>query len=221
MGARPEQLLVTADEAFSLFPPSPAPAPERRRIACVVSRDPQLRANGTLSDHDTSVTALARLVAALVRLSDGEGVTMLSTYQGLGGLQRGLEDDREIAAEVVAALPRTVAAEVRMTAGYLTPRRCADLIASHRALVTTRMHPAIVGVVLGVPTVLLSRAYKATSMFATLGLGDVVVDRVDSAAVAARLSLPAAGAARADAATARERSAWNDAVVHRLLSSVR
>jgi len=221
MGAQAEQLLVTADESFSLFPPSPAPAVKRRGIACVLSRDPQVRADGTFADPDTSVATLARLVAELVRLSDGEGVTMLSTFQGLGGVQRGLEDDGEVAAAVVAALPRTVAAQVRATAGYLPPRRCADLIASHRALVSTRMHPAIFGVALGVPTVLLSQAYKATSMFATLGLGDVIVDALDPAAVAARLSLPTARAAPADAATARERSGWNDAVVHRLLASVR
>lgn len=220
LGARPEQLLVTADESFSLFPVSAAPAPQRRGIACVVSRDPQLRADGTLADPDTSVATLARLLAGLVRLSDSEGVTMLSTFQGLGGLERGFEDDGDVAAEVVAALPPAVAAEVRTTAGYLPPQRCADLIAAHRALVTTRMHPAIFGVALGVPTVLLSEAYKATSMFATLGLGHLIVDRPDPAAVAARLSPSADGAVPADAAVARERSGWNDAVVQRLLTAV-
>jgi colanic acid/amylovoran biosynthesis protein len=218
LGARAEQLLVTADESFGLF--GAAPATQRRGIACVVSRDPQLRADGTLADRDTSVGTLARLVAELVRLSDGEGVTMLSTFQGLGGLERGFEDDGDVAAEVVAALPPAVAADVRTTAGYLPPQRCAHLIAAHRALVTTRMHPAIFGVSLGVPTVLLSEAYKATSMFATLGLEHAVVDRPDPASVAARLSPSAGRAVPADAAVARERCGWNDAVVQRLLAAV-
>ena len=220
LGARPEQLLVTADESFGLFPGSGTPASQRRGIACVVSRDPQLRADGTLADPDTSVATLARLISELVRLSDGEGVTMLSTVQGLGRLDRGLEDDADVAAEAVAALPPAVAADVRTTAGYLSPQRCADMIAAHRALVTTRMHPAIFGVARGVPTVLVSEAYKATSMFATLGLGHLIVDRFDPDIVAARLSPSPGGAKPADTAVARERSGWNDAVVERLLAAV-
>lgn len=216
LGARAEQLLVTPDEAFSLFPGG-RPVPARRGIACVVSRAPQLRADGTPADSDTSVATLASLVAELVRVSDGEGVTMLSSVQGLGGLGRGLEDDAEVAAAVVAALPPALAAQVHTTAGYLPPRRCAELISAHRALVTTRMHPAIFGVALGVPTVLLTEAYKATSMFAMLRLEHTILDRPDPAAVIARL----AGAAPPDAAIARERSHWNDAVVGRLLAAVR
>lgn len=77
------------------------------------------------------------------------------------------------------------------------------------------MHPAIFGVALGVPTVLVSQAYKATAMFAGLGLGDVVVGEL--AAAAARLD----GTAAADAALARERCALNDAVVQRLLAAAR
>ncbi len=218
MGARAEQLLVTADEAFSLFTPSPTLS-ERRGIACVLSRDPQLMANGALADTDRSVDPLARLVAALVRLSDGEGVTMLSTFQGLGGLGRGFEDDSEVAAEVVEALPTEIASQIRTTTGYLTPGRCADVIGSHRMLVTTRMHPAIFAVALGVPTLLLSQAYKATSMFRTVGLVQAIVERLDPASIEARLSRSAALPAPADAATARERAAWNDAVVQRLLAS--
>jgi polysaccharide pyruvyl transferase WcaK-like protein len=214
LGARPEQLLVTADEAFGLH--SPVGEAGRRGIACVVSRDPQLRADGILADPDTSVEVLAGLVAELVRHGDGEGVTMLSTFQGLGGLGRGVEDDAEVAAEVVAALPPALAASVRTTAGYLAPGRCAELIAGHRGLVTTRMHPAIFGLSLGVPTALVTRAYKATSMFAALGLGHAIVDRADPAAVAARLSTAAP-----DAAVARERAGWNDALVARLLAAVR
>ena len=219
LGARAEQLLVTADEAFSLFTPGPMAA-KRRGIACVLSRDPQLLANGVLADSDRSVDSLARLGAALVRLSDGEGVTMLSTFQGLGGLGRGFEDDSEVAAEVVEALPRAIASQIRPTTGYLTPARCAGMIASHRMLVTTRMHPAIFAVAIGVPTLLLSQAYKATSMFRTLGLVEPIVDLLDPSSIEACISSSAARPAPADAATARERSGWNDAVVQRLLASM-
>jgi polysaccharide pyruvyl transferase WcaK-like protein len=213
LGVRHEQLLVTADEAFSL-PPPPPPDPPRRGIACVMSRDLHLRADGDLGDLDRSVAALAGLVTELVALSAGEGVTLLSTYQGLGGLERGLEDDGEVAAEVVAALPDPVAARVRLPAGYLAPAHCAQLIGEHRGLVTTRMHPAIFAVTLGVPTVLVTQAYKASAMFRALGLGDVVVD--DIGAAAARLSRQAEAP---DATLARERCALNDAVFERLLAA--
>ena len=189
--------------------------PARRGIACVVSRDPQLRADGVLAEPDRSVETLAALVAELVRLSRGEGVTLLSTFQGLGGLGRGFEDDRDVAVEVVAALPAAAAAQVRLPEGYFAPRRCAEAIAAHRALVTTRMHPAIFGVALGLPTVLVSHAYKATAMFATLGLGEIVVG--EASAAAARLARPTTP----DAALARERCALNDAVVRQLLAATR
>ncbi len=213
LGARPEQLLVTADEAFGHFE---RPRFARRRgIACVLSRDPQLRADGALAGADRSVATLATLVADLVRLSDGDGVTLLSTFQGLGGLGRGFEDDRDVALEAVAALPAAAAAKVRLPEGYLAPGPCAKLVGRHRALVTTRMHPAIFGVALGVPTVIVSEAYKATTMFATLGLADLVVG--EHAAVAARLADPPVP----DGTLARERCRLNDGVVARLLGRAR
>ena len=215
LGARPEQLLVTADEAFGLFAEPAHDLPARRGIACVLSRDPQLRADGALADPDRSTVALTALIADLVRQSAGEGVTLLSTFQSLGALGRGFEDDRDIALEACAAVPAAAAAQVRLLEGYLSPRRCAEAIARHRALVSTRMHPAIFGVALGVPTVLVSEAYKATAMFATLGLGDLVVDA--PAGVAARL----AELSEPDGALARQRCQLNDTVVQRLLSAAR
>ena len=105
-----------------------------------------------LAEPDHSAGALAGLVAELVRPSRGEGVTLLSTFQGLGGLGRGFEDDRDVAVEAVAALPAAAAAQVRLPEGYFAPRRGAEAIAAHRALVTTRMHPAIYGVAQGGPS---------------------------------------------------------------------
>jgi polysaccharide pyruvyl transferase WcaK-like protein len=215
LGARPEQLLVCADEAFSTFGVSQVPEAQRRGIACVLSRDPQLRADGALAAPETSVDAHAALVTALVARSAGEGVTLLSTFQGLGARGRGLEDDAGVAAEVVAALAPDVAAQVRTVPGVLGPQACANVLAAQRALVSTRMHPAIFGVALGIPTVLVSQAYKAIAMFEGLGLGALLVARPDPEAVAGRLAAP-----RADPTRALERCAWNDRVVARLLQAV-
>jgi hypothetical protein len=68
----------------------------------------------------------------------------------------------------------------------------AELIAEHRGLVSMRVHPALIGLTLGVPSVLASEAFKAAAMFDLLGLGDVV--QPTPAGAAARV----ASGARAD-----------------------
>ena len=75
------------------------------------------------------------------------------------------------------------------------------------------MHPAIFGVVLGVPTLLVTEAYKATAMFDGLGLGGAVAGA--HAEAPARLAEPRAP----DATLARERCALNDTAMRRLLAA--
>jgi polysaccharide pyruvyl transferase WcaK-like protein len=222
-GAPAERLLVSADEAFSPAAASSPGAPgeaARRGIACVVSRDPQLRADGTLAAPDRSLATLVRLVTRVVRAAEGEHVTLLSTCQGLGHLGRGVEDDGALFEEILDALPAPEASQVRTVPGYLPPRACADEIAGHRMVVSTRMHPAIFGVSRGVPTALLTQAYKAVGMFAMLRLGGVVIDDPNPAAGLDRwLSRGPAKHSPADLSVARERVAINDDAVRRLLAA--
>jgi polysaccharide pyruvyl transferase WcaK-like protein len=219
-GAPAERLLVTADEAFSLFHGTPPLNGLREGVACVLSRDPQLRADGVLADPDKSLAAFVQIVSDLVRHRDGEHVTLLSTCQGLGRLGRGVEDDGELMEQIIEALPARDAAHVRTVPGYLAPRACADLIAEHRMLVSTRMHPAIFGVCRAVPTALLTQAYKATEMFSMLRLEGVVVDDADpAAAVASRLARGPAAWTPPAVDVAHERVAFNDDVVMRLLEA--
>jgi polysaccharide pyruvyl transferase WcaK-like protein len=219
LGAPPERVVVTADEAFSLFPPQPATTDARSGIAVVLSGHPWVRADGAVVRPGDSLDALVALVRKLIRMSDGEHVTLLSTQQGLGGLSRGLEDDTEIAGRVVASLPRRHARRVRVVRGYLPPLQCARLIAGHRGLVSMRMHPAIFGLSSGVPSVLLTSAFKATAMFAMLGLDAAIVR--DPALAAERLEALSRRPAgeRFDLEAARRRAAANDEVVKRLLAT--
>jgi len=210
LGAPPERVLVTADEVFSLDMPDCAPE-HLRGIACVLSGHPQLRDDGSLASP-RSLRELGVLVRGLLRSAPGEHVTLLSTQQGLGGLRRGLEDDADLAARVVASLPRDDAVRVRLVGTYLSPRRFARIVAAHRGLVSMRMHAAIIALARRVPTVLLNESFKVTAMFATLGLEQVLSGEDEAVARLERAVCPELGIARA-------RSAANDEVVRRLLAA--
>jgi colanic acid/amylovoran biosynthesis protein len=220
LGVPRDRVVVTADEVFSLFAPLGDAYPDGRGIACVLSGDPWPRRDGAIVARDDPVAALAELVGHLVRLADGERVTLLSTQQGLSGLGRGLEDDARLAARVIDSLPADAAPAVETVPGYIAPLRCADLIASHRGLVSMRMHPAIFGICRGVPTALLTDAFKATAMFEMLGLQDVLVRSGDGPGVIdAKLRRGGAENARG-LENARARAAANDDVVRRLVAAV-
>jgi polysaccharide pyruvyl transferase WcaK-like protein len=210
LGAPPERVLVTADEAFSL--PAPASAPDHRGgLACALSAHPQARADGSVVAPGPP-HALARLVSGLLRLAHGEHVTLVSTQQGLGDLGRSLEDDAELAARVVASMPADDAARVRVVDGYVPPERFTAIARSHRGLVAMRMHAAILALGAGVPTVLLNDSFKVTGMFAMVGLEGVLAGGRDPAAALESATPPSLGAARA-------RAAANDEVVERLLAA--
>jgi polysaccharide pyruvyl transferase WcaK-like protein len=218
LGAPPEHVIVTADEAFTLFPLEPSPR-RRSGIALVLSGHPLLRADGAVVRPLERLDALVELVRALLGMHHGRRVTLLSTQQGLGHLGRGLEDDAELAATVVARLPRRDARRVRLVEGYLPPLDCARLIAAHRGLVSMRLHPAIFGLSSGVPTVLVSHAFKATGLLEMLGFGAALVH--DPASAANRLEALAAGpvSEQFDLDAARGRTAANDQVIERLLAA--
>jgi polysaccharide pyruvyl transferase WcaK-like protein len=215
LGAPPSRVMVTADEVFGLIEPTTVAPPDRRGIACVLSAHPQARRDGSMSREGGSHERLGALVGRLARDPRADHVTLLSTQQGLGHLGRGLEDDGELALRVVAGLRRSDARRVRVLEGYLAPLHCAEVIATHRGLVSMRMHAAIFGLCLGVPTVLVNESFKA-SMFAMAGLEDVVVAQDDAAAALARRRSdpwpPSVDAARRAAAR-------NDEVMARLLAA--
>jgi polysaccharide pyruvyl transferase WcaK-like protein len=220
LGAPRERVMVTADEAFTLFPLEPSPRRRRRSgIALVLSGHPWLRADGAAVRPLERPDDLVELVRALLGMRHGRRVTLLSTQQGLGHLGRGLEDDSEVAATVVARLPRRLARRVRLVEGYLPPLECARLIAGHRGLVSMRMHPAIFGLSSGVPSVLVNYAFKATGLFEMLGFGAALVN--DPAPAAGRLEalMAAPVSEQFDLEAARERTAANDQVIERLLGA--
>jgi polysaccharide pyruvyl transferase WcaK-like protein len=218
LGVEPERVVVAADEAFSLFPTDPVADGARSGYACVLSAHSWLLEDGSIVEPGEGLAELAAIVTALVRLGEGERVTLMSTQQGLHSLERGLEDDAELAERVIASLSSEVAQFVRTVPGYLAPMQCMDLIAAHRGLISMRMHPAIFGLGGGVPTVLLTDAFKARAMFEMLGLESALCGWADRSEAVPRLASSHGRVPGLD--EARTRAAANDEVVRRLLEAL-
>ena len=214
---------VTADEAFSLFPDPPTLS-AGRGLGMVITAHLRDWAGQVLSSQDDLATALSELVKLAARVSDPEPVVLFSTAQGLG--EHGIEDDGAVIREVVRALPAPVAARVHTVEGYLSPNRCRELITGLRALVSMRMHPAIFGLSLGVPSLLLLDDFKATAQFPELGLNAYLASpALAGDALGAAISGvfnspgPRGGELWERLDEARRRCDGNNAVVSRLLAA--
>ncbi|MFL5898123.1 MAG: polysaccharide pyruvyl transferase family protein [Solirubrobacterales bacterium] len=159
----PEGVHLTADEAFLL--------PVNRRIATprsllvTASVHPWERDDGTDELRDDS--HLEQIAAALTRiLSSGlaRTVTLASTVQGVGWAGQALEDDDIAASRLQAAVPAQWRNRIRRSSGYLTANRYAELAARHAAVISMRMHGAILAAVAGTPVLLANASDKALSL---------------------------------------------------------
>ena len=91
--------------------------------------------------HDVLRTALDA--------APGEPIHVWSTVQGMASSAS--EDDAALAAAIVETLPRDQRARIHLHQGPMTPARAIELVRSTRALVTMRMHPALMAAGIGVP----------------------------------------------------------------------
>jgi polysaccharide pyruvyl transferase WcaK-like protein len=218
-----DRVIVTADEAFTLFPDPPADVRERRGVAVTLSPDEAIARDGSSADRRWLLPELAATVTGLVEALRPEPITLMSTQQGLGGAGRGLRDDSAFAAEVMAALPARVAGAVDCTTEYLPPLRFAERVATHRALLTMRMHPAILALSCGLPVVLLNPSFKVAGMASGAGLEEVLTTDHEPAPLISRVLAACDGAPRGAELwrrleEARRQSARNRLVVEALLS---
>lgn len=219
LGADPDRVFHGGDEAFSLFEDPPPPA-EPRGLAAVVSSHQPVEAEGTLRLFDTERTAA--IVERLAEVAGDEGLLLVSTAQGLGGT-RGLEDDADVAAEVVERLSATARERVEVAEGYAAPLDFAERVSGRRAVMTMRMHPAILALSRGVPAVVIDPGFKTRGVLSEAGLGEYILDAGEPAEIAARvaeLAGPEALRGRdlwARLDEGRRRAASNDEVVRRLL----
>jgi polysaccharide pyruvyl transferase WcaK-like protein len=184
LGVDPERVRLAADEAFALFPDPPARRYEGRGVAVVLSRHTLRGSDRSVSEEPGLGRAIADIVRVVAEVADPEPLTIVSTNQGLGHLGRGLEDDREFAGEVADALPPTIREQVRLVDGYVPPLRFAELASRHRAIVSMRMHPVILGMSVGIPAVAVTSAHKTLDLLSDLDMDLIAAPWLDAEATA-------------------------------------
>ena len=160
---RTEGLHLTADEAFLLPVERRVGRPHSLLIAASVH--PWER-NGS-EDELRDDSHLAEIAASLTRLlSSGQvrTVTLASSTQGLGGAGQELEDDVLAASLLRTAVPAHWRNRIEIREGYLTAGEYAELAASHTAVISMRMHGAILAAVAHTPVLLANASDKALSL---------------------------------------------------------
>lgn len=156
-------LHLTADEAF-LFPAARWIArPRSLLVTASVHPWERLGAGSEISD----ASHLDEIAAALSRLlGDGlaHSITLASTTQGLGESGIALEDDLLAMEALRAAVPPHQRDRIELRRGYLTPTEYADLAAHHTAVVSMRMHGAILAATARTPVLLANASDKARGL---------------------------------------------------------
>lgn len=158
----PRHVQVTADEAF-LFP-APRRISRPRSLLVTASPHPWERSgDNELPDHSFA-SELASALGRLLRSGLVDKITLASTAQGLGGPQWEIEDDSVLSNEIHAAIPPHQRDMVEVTHGYLTPQEYAELAARHMALISMRMHGAILAATTGTPVLMANASDKARAL---------------------------------------------------------
>jgi len=189
VGAAPERSQVLPDMAFALVVP-PADWPARNGHA------PQLAVSVRSWSHFTGLTpeegmrryveAVQEAVTRVVRES-GARVSFVSTCQGRPEYWT---DDSALAVEIAAGLDADVAAEVVVDREPRTPEELLEHLAGFDAMLSTRLHGAILAACAGVPTLPIAYEFKTREVWGQLGLEEWVIDigDVDRAGLAAAVT---------------------------------
>jgi glycosyltransferase involved in cell wall biosynthesis/polysaccharide pyruvyl transferase WcaK-like protein len=138
----------------------PAPVLGADLALAAFSRRPSTNARHgvslVLTDHHphaarrSARAAVARaLLETVLETAPDEPIHLWSTVQGAPGSAR--EDDAVLAARLVADLPRAARSRITVEEGPMTPARAVELARERRALVSMRVHPALMAAGSGVP----------------------------------------------------------------------
>lgn len=158
----PDGVHLTADEAF-LFPP-------QRRVArphsllVTPSPHPWERGGNDELPEEAFVPDIAAALSRLLSSGHARTITLASTAQGFGGADWALEDDATVSYAIVAAVPANWRNRITVLPGYLTPWQYASLAAKHTALISMRMHGAILATTAGTPALMANASDKASEL---------------------------------------------------------
>lgn len=158
----PKNVEVTADEAF-LFP-APRRVSQPRSLLVTASPHPWERSGANELPDQDFVPELAGALSRLLKSGLVHRITLASTAQGLGGAEWEIEDDEVLSDAIFAAIPPHQRDMVEVRRGYLTPHEYAELAAQHMALISMRMHGAILAATTGTPVLMANASDKARAL---------------------------------------------------------
>jgi polysaccharide pyruvyl transferase WcaK-like protein len=158
----PQKVQVSADEAF-LFP-APRRVSRPRSLLVTASPHPWERSGENELPDYSFIPEVAGALSRLLRSGLVHKVTLASTAQGLGGSEWEIEDDSELSDAIFAAIPPHQRDMVEVRHGYLTPGQYAELAAQHMALISMRMHGAILAATTGTPVLMANASDKARAL---------------------------------------------------------
>jgi colanic acid/amylovoran biosynthesis protein len=156
-----EDLALTADEAFLLSARRRRFARGGRALLAAVSMHPWWTgSNGALWLEDSDMKAVAESLTRLLERRVFNRITFASTTQGLGGPRWALEDDYDAAQAVVAQMPAELSGKLHVVPGYVSAGQYMQLATKHSAVISMRMHGAILAAVSETPTLLVNAGAK-------------------------------------------------------------
>lgn len=170
IGGNASRSHVAADAAFAL--PLARSWPSSDGPVLISVRDWQ-RSGATGEPFSfTSYRSSMRAVAGYC-VAQEVPVRAISTCQGLPGYV----DDSSVAHDFFDDL-----GEVEIDGEFHTPEELTTQLSTARAVVTTRMHLAILALSVGIPTVAIAYEFKTVELFQSLGLGQFVfpIEEMDS-----------------------------------------
>lgn len=169
---------LTADEAFLFEGPRRLSRP--RTLLATVSTHPWDRSGASNElDEGSYLRAIGASLARLLASGEVSHITFASTAQGFGGDDLSIEDDSLAAKEAIAAIPANFRNRVELVSRYLRPDEYAAIAAAGTAVVSMRMHGAILASGSGVPVLLANASDKARALSARTGGGIMAIAERD------------------------------------------
>lgn len=175
-GALPGRCVVVPDVVFALarVDSTVAQGSDERpeRVAVSVREWPYFTTCSPAEGRARTITAFRQLVSTLVR-ERGAQVTFVSTCQGRPEYTH---DDSVFAREIVTGLDDNVRPSVEVDGAPYPTEALIDRLAEFDAMVSMRLHAAILAVCSGVPTLAVAYEYKSTEVWSQLGQDEFTLD---------------------------------------------
>lgn len=153
---------LTADEAF-LFP-SVRRIARPRSLMVTPSPHPWERGGDNELPEESFIPEVAAALTRILASGPVRRITLASTAQGMGGAEWALEDDSLVSDAIRKAMPTHTRSRVTVRQDYLTPRQYAVLAAEHTALISMRMHGAILAGTARTPALMANASDKAREL---------------------------------------------------------